>query len=85
MHGYCRGLQKSHIMHGLGDAVVSDIMKGLDSEPLVSWFAVKFGRRHKQLSGGSDNGATGSEVDDIYLRQALYISLASSTTCSSTT
>jgi hypothetical protein len=45
----------------LGDAIVSDIMKGLES--LVSWFAVEFGRHRKQLSGGSDS-ATGSDDDE---------------------
>ena len=45
----------------LGDAVVSDIMKGLES--LVSRFAVEFGRHRKQLSGGSDS-ATGSDNDE---------------------
>ena len=43
----------------LGDAVVGDIMKGLES--LVSQFAVEFGRHRKQLDGS--DSATGSLSD----------------------
>ena len=52
----------------LGDAVVSDIMKGL--EFLVSRFAVEFGRHRKQLSGGSDS-ATDSDYDENGLSEVI--------------
>ena len=49
----------------LGDAVVSDIVKGLES--LVSRFAVEFGHHRKQLSGGSYSSRA------TLLRTALHV------------